>query len=172
MRKAVKSLCSSIPESIAKFLRNIFLAQDLASYCIVHIMMDIRNLIGKPDDLTLKGGRVPFCLVIQYPVSYLLCKVQTGAALFKYFNNPDRLYIMLEAFRTYSSKSPLPRVSKGRMTYIVTKRNCFRQILVHPECLGDGSGILRYFKGVGKSCSVVVTLRRKENLGLILQSPE
>ena len=79
---------------------------------------------------------------------------------------------MLESFRTHSAKSSLPCVSERGMTYIMSKCYCFRKILVQAKRPGYGPGVLRHFKGMCKPGPVVVTLGSKEDLGLVLQSPE
>ena len=64
MRKAVKSLGRGIPEGVAKLLRDIVFTKDLPAYCIIHVMMDICDLIGKSDDLAFKRRRRAFGLVV------------------------------------------------------------------------------------------------------------
>ena len=64
MGETVKSLCGGIPKSIAKLLRDILLAKYLPSYGIIHIVMYIRDLVGKSDDLPFKCGGIALCLVI------------------------------------------------------------------------------------------------------------
>ncbi len=64
------------------------------------------------------------------------------------------------------------RVAEGRMPQVMPKGDGLRQVLIEPQGLGDGPGDLRNLEGVSQAGSVVVSRGRKEDLSLVLQTPE
>lgn len=58
------------------------------------------------------------------------------------------------------------------MPQIMPKSYRFGQIFIQPKRPRDSPGYLSNFKGVGQACSVVIPLRRKENLRFVFQPPE
>lgn len=58
------------------------------------------------------------------------------------------------------------------MAEIVAYGNCFGQILIKPQCTGNGTGDLGNLKGVGKSCAVMIPLGIEKNLGFVFKPAE
>ena len=75
---------------------------------------------------------------------------------------------MPETERAYGVQGPLPRMAEGGMPQIMAHSDRLRQILVEPQRPGDGPGNLGNLKRVGQAGTVMVPLRRQENLGLVL----
>ena len=46
------------------------------------------------------------------------------------------------------------------------------QLLIEPQRLRDGTGILRNLQSMRQPCAVMISLRGKKHLGLILKAPE
>ena len=58
------------------------------------------------------------------------------------------------------------------MAKIMTKGNGLRQVFIEPQRPGDRPGCLRHLQCMRESRPVMISLRKKKNLGFVLQPPE
>ena len=66
----------------------------------------------------------------------------------------------------------LADVTERRMAEVVAEADGLDQVLVQPQCAGDRPRDLGDLERVGQPGAVVVTARRHEHLGLVLEPPE
>jgi len=64
----------------------------------------------------------------------------------------------------------LARMTEGRVSEIVAQGQGLGQILVQPECAGDGAGDLGDLDRMGKAGAVMIALVIDEDLGLVLET--
>jgi hypothetical protein len=105
-------------------------------------------------------------------VAYLTGEVETVSILFQDIHHPQALVDMTETSRRQIVKNPLAGVPEGGMPQIVPKGDGFGQIFVKGQGAGDGARDLGDFQGVSETGSVVIALRREEDLRLVLEPPE
>ena len=138
MDKTVQPGSRCCAKHLTDIPRNIFLCQHPCPYGIVHIMVDIGNLIGKPYDAALQCHRMPFCLMIAYPVPDFKRQIQTLSALFQNIHRPHALFRVVKSVRAHPVERPFSRMSEGRMSqvmpqsyrlgklFVQRKRLCYR----------------------------------------------
>ena len=56
------------------------------------------------------------------------------------------------------------------MPQVVAQGHGLGQVLIQPQCPGDGPGDLAHLKGVGQPGAVMIPLRGEEHLGFLLQA--
>ena len=144
------------------------LGDDPSPYGVVDVVVDISDLIRKADDLSLQGGRVPGCPVVQDAVPDLLCQVQSPSLFLHHLHHPDALLIMGKALRTDLIQYVLSCMAKGRVAQVMAQGNGLRQAFVHLKGPGDGPGDLGDLQSVGEPGPVMVSFRSQEHLGLML----
>src|SRR6266576_7369530 len=64
----------------------------------------------------------------------------------------------------------LARMSKRRMTSIVSKRNCFRQILIQPQRTRDGAADRRHLDRMRQARAQMVAGAVEKNLRLVFKT--
>jgi hypothetical protein len=152
--------------------RYIALDDDSGTQRVVNIVIDIRYSVGKPHDLPFESFRLLPCRVVEYPVAYLVCQVEPSAVVLYAIDDPQALLIMPESVFRNIIERALSRVSKRRMSEVVTERYRFGQIFVEPQSFGNSACYLRYFESMRKTRPIMVALRRQKDLGLILKASE
>ena len=93
--------------------------------------------------------------------------------LFQLIHNNQGLGVMVKTamIRKQPVQGLLTRMPKGRVTKIMSERNCLGQVLVKAQGPGNGSGNTRHLNGVGQAgAEMIVPLARYKYLGLVLQS--
>ena len=103
-------------------------------------------------------------------VSDLPCEIQTFTLFFNDFNHSDALLIVTETAVANAVKCTLTRMAERGMSEVMAERNSFRQCLVKSETNGNCPRNLSDLKGVCQSGSVIIALRRKKNLGFMLET--
>ena len=168
----IQPFSRGLPCRFLNILRNVLFLQDTRPDGIVTVVMDIGDLVGKPDDPPLQRGRIALRLVVADAVSHLKGQIQPLPVLFQHIHGAHALFAVLKSVGTDPVQRALSCMAEGRMSKIMPQSDGFHQILVQPERLCDGSGVLRNFQRMRQSRAVMVALRRQEHLGLILQSAE
>ena len=144
----------------------------LAADRIIHIMVNISDLIRQTHDLAFQSSRHRGGLMIQNTVPYLHCQIDTLPVLLQKVHCSHTLFVMFKPVRTGTVKRPLPRMPERRMSQIMSQRNGLHQILVKLQGLRNRSGRLADFQCMRQARSVVVSFRCQKHLRLILQPPE
>ena len=172
MHEGVQTFLQRVPEKRRQLRRNVALADNLPTDCIVNVMVYIREPVGEPDDITLEGEGMAARLMLADTVNHFPRKIQTGAVLLQNGNHANALLIVGKAKRTDTVERPLPRMPERRVSEVMPKGNGLRKILVQKKCLGDRSRNLRNLQRVCHAGAVMVPLRCQKHLRLILQSTE
>ena len=172
MNKVIQSLSGAAADHFTNFLRDICLRENSSPDGIIHIMMNIGDLIGKSDDLAFQCMRLANGLMVPDTVTHFICQIQSLTVLFQNIHGTDTLLCVLESKRTDSVQSPLSRMSERCMSQIMPQCNCLHQILVQLQSLCYGSGCLGYLQCMRQSGPIVVSLRCQKHLCFILQSAE
>ena len=107
MYKGIQPFSCGLSKKLPETGRNIILCNDPSSLGIVHIMMNIGNLIRKADYLSLQSGRMTAGTVIQDSVSCLPGKIQSVSILLQYFHHADALTVVGKALRMNGIKCGL-----------------------------------------------------------------
>ena len=142
MNKCIEPLSGCITEQHPKRDRNIILRNNPRPLCIIHIMMNIGDLVRKSYYLSFESRRIPTGSVIQDTIPDLPCEIQPFAVLLQYLCNPDALFIVGKAIRIHCIKSPLTCMSKGSMSQVMSKCDRFYKIFIQSQCLRYCSGNL------------------------------
>ena len=172
MNKVIQPLSKRITDHIADALWHIRVRQDPCADRIVHVMVDIRDLIRHPDDLTFQCRWHTARLVITDSITHFICQVQSLSVLFQYLNSTNTLLTMYKSQRTDAVQCSLACMSEWRMPQIMSKRDRLYQIFIQPKCLCNGTCILGNLQRMRHTCTVMVTFRCQEYLCLIFQTPE
>ena len=170
MYKGIQPLSCGITQKHSHGYRDIILCNNSCSLRVVHVMMQIGDLIRKPYHLTFQSRRISAGTVIQDAVNDLPGQVQPFAVLLQNLHHPCALLIVGKAARTDLIQSLFSGVTKRCMSQIMAQRNGLHQILIQSESLGNGTGNLRNLQCMSETVSVMISLRRQKNLSLILQS--
>ena len=176
MNKVIQSLSGAAADHFTDLLRDICLRENSSPDGIIHIMMNIGDLVRKSyylsDDLAFQCMRLANGLMVPDTVTYFIRQIQSLTVLFQNIHGTDTLLCMLESKRTDSVQSPLSRMSERCMSQIMPQCNCLHQILVQLQSLCYGSGCLGYLQCMRQSGPIVVSLRCQKHLCFILQSAE
>ena len=108
--------------------------------------------------------------MIQDTVPHFPGQIQSHTVLLETFHHTHALLIVPEASHILRDpvQCSLPRVTKRRMTQIMSKCDRLRKILIELQRSGDGSCILRNLQRMRHTRPVVVALRCQENLRFLL----
>ena len=169
MYKIVQPLRTAAPGHGADFFRNILLFQDAAPDRVVRIMMNIGDLIRKPDNAPFQRGRHGSRLMIPDAIPYLHGQIDALSVLLQHIHGPHTLFVVPEPIRTCPVQRPLPGMAKGRVPQIVPQSDGLHQIFIELQRLGDRPGRLAHLQRVCQPRPVMVTLRRKKHLCLVFQ---
>ena len=142
MYESIQPFSRGISEKSSHCNRNIIFCDDSRTLSIVHIVMDIGDLVRKTHDLAFQSRRISTGTVIHDPVTDFPGKIQSVPVLLQYFHNPDALFIVGKTPRMYLIQRSFPGMSERRVPQIMSQRNGFHQIFIKPECLGNGTGDL------------------------------
>ena len=148
------------PKRPAKLQRNILLPQDLCADRVINIRIHIGNLIRQAHNLALQRMGNRLGLVIEDTVTHLPCQVQPLSVFLQFLHDAHALLIVFKTAFIDLIQNKFPRMAKRRVSQIMAQRNGLHQILVHPQCLGDGSGILRHLQCVGHAGPIMIPHRR------------
>ena len=69
-------------------------------------------------------------------------------------------------------KHRFAHVSEGGMSKVMPQRDGFREVLVEAQRARYGTRDLRYLKGMGEPCPVVVSLRQQQYLRFVFKPAE
>jgi len=108
--------------------------------------------------------------VLRDAVADLPGEVQAAAVVFQDVDDAQALLAVVEAAWHQRVDDALARVAEWRVAQVVTKGNRFGQLFVQPEHLRDRPGDLRHLERMRQPGPVVISGRREEHLGLVLQS--
>ena len=172
MHVGVQALLHGMPENLCDLFRHIVVRKNASPDRIIHVMVEVCNLIRITDDPSLQCRRPSCRLVVGKAVQDLPCQIQPLPVLLQNLHKPHRLLRMVKALRTQTVQHPLTGMPKRRMSKIMPKRNCLRQVLVEPQRLGDRSRILRDLQRMRHPRPVMIPVRCDEHLRLVLQSSE
>ena len=140
--KGIQALSCGISQKHPKGNGNVILRQDSCPLGIVHIVMNICNLIRQPHNLSFQCNRMTAGTVIGNSVSHLPGEIQPFSVLLQDLNHANTLLKMGKAFWIHLIQRILSCMTKGRMPQIMSKSNGFHQIFIQPQCLGNGTGNL------------------------------
>ena len=169
MNEKIQSLPDRLSRDIRDFLGYLLFGEQPRPHSVIHIVVQIRYFVRKPDDLTLQRRRGTAHLVIEDSVPDLPAQIQSLAVPFQEIYDPEALLIVFEAKGTYTVERPFTAMAEGRVAQIMTQRNGLDKILVEAEGLRDRPGVLGHFQGVGQTGPVMVARRRQKDLCLILE---
>ena len=172
MYKCIQTFSRCIPQQHSKCHRYIVFCNNAGSLRIIHIMMDISKLIRQADHLSFHRRRISTDPVIQDPIPYFPCKIQSFTILLQHLHYPDALSIMCKTSRMDLIQCLLPGMSERSMPQVMPQCDCFHQIFIQAQCLRNRPCNLRYLKRMCKTVSVMVSLWCKKNLCLVLHSPK
>ena len=130
MYKRAQSVVDVMSKDVSIFLWYVALGEESCPHGVIHIMIEVGNLIRKPHHLSLKGAGISAGLMVPYPILYLIGKIQTKSALFYHLKDSYRLFAVHEALPAQPVKHSLSAVSKRRVADIMAQGYGFRQILV------------------------------------------
>ena len=163
-------------------LRHFFRGDQARTNRIVQVVTDIGNHIGESNHLTLESRRQVIRIsakqgaatlgMMKNPVANLPGEVQSGAIVFEVLDDTQTLANMMETVIEEFIQHPLPRVAERSVTKIVPERYRFGKILVELQRSCNCPGDLGNLQGMGQASTVMVSFRREEDLGLVLQTPE
>ena len=168
----VQALFGCIAECHAKCNGNIILGYDARALGIIHIVMNIGNLIGDTNHPSLQRRRRGLQLMIDDAIPHLPGEVQALPAVLQPVHNAQTLFIVPEAARHDGIQRPLTGVPVGCMPEIMTERDGLDKVVVKPECSPDRARDLRDLERMGQARAIMVSLRIQKDLCLILQPPE
>ena len=135
-------------------------------------MMNIGDFVRKTDNLAFQSRRMGTGSMIQNPISCFPRQIQPLPVLLQNLYYPDTLTEMGKSVRIDLIQRALTCMTEGSMSQIMSQRDRLYQILIQPESLCNRSRNLGYFQGMGKTVSVMISLRCQKYLGLIFQPPE
>ena len=152
-------------------------------HAVVDIMVDVRDDVGNPGDLTFNRHRpmIGICAdrdalfafrVLHDPIPDLPREIQTLATLLHDVDDPKALLVVVEATRHEIVQHALTGVAERRVPQVVPERHRLSQLLVQPQHLGDRTGDLGHLEGVRQARPVMVAGWREEDLRLVLQASE
>ena len=75
MDKMIDPFCAVIADHLSDLFRYVLFLQDASPDRIIHIMMNIGDLIGKPHNPAFQRGRISLRLMVQDTVPYFHCQV-------------------------------------------------------------------------------------------------
>ena len=157
-------------QNITDPTRNIDFPHDTGTHCVVNIVVDIGNPVGKTHNTTLQRRCLGALCMTNDAVAHFVCQIESFAVFFNCIHDAQTLLIMMKAEAANRIERTLACVSERRMTQVVTERNRFRQIFVQVEASRNRPRNLRHFKRMRQSGSVMIPFGRKENLCLMFQS--
>jgi len=172
VNKMVQAFSGRLPDDGGDLLRDVLFGQDPGPHRIIHIVVEIGDLVRQADDPALQRGRRPTCLVIQDPVPDLPGQVQPLSVPLQHIHEPQTLDIVGKSKRTHPVQGPLSCVSKGCMSQIMAQRDRFDQIFIQAQGFRNGPRILRYLQRMCHPGPVVISEGSQKNLCLVLQSPK
>ena len=163
-------------EQIDLMGREILGAEDPRAQGVVDVVVDVGDPVDELDDPPLQSRRLARARVVEDAVAHLLGQVEPAPVALQHLDHPQRVLVVLEARAAALAQSRveclLARMPEGRMAEVVPQPDRLGQVLVEPEGAGDGAGDPAGLQRVGQPGSVVVALRRDEDLGLVLEPPE
>ena len=110
--------------------------------------------------------------MVQDAVPDLPGQVQASAVPFQLIHHAKALLVVPEGATEEGRERLLAQVPERGMPQIVAQRDGLGQILVQPQGPGGRPGDLGHLERMGEPDSVVVALRRDEDLGLVLEAAE
>ena len=130
MYESIQPFSRGISEKSSHCNRNVIFCDDSRTLSIVHIVMDIGDLVRKTHNLAFQSRRISTGTVIHDPVTDFPGKIQSVTVLLQYFHNPDALLIVCKATRMYLIQRSLSCMSKRRMPQIMSQSDRFHQIFI------------------------------------------
>jgi hypothetical protein len=105
-------------------------------------------------------------------VAHFPGEVEAAAVVLEQIDDPQALLVVIEAARHQRVDDALAGMTERGVAEIVAERDRFGKLLVQPQHLGDRARDLRDLERVGQSRPVMISGRREEDLGLVLQPAE
>ena len=130
MYESIQPFSRGIAQKSSHCDRNIIFCDDPCPLGIVHIMVDIGDLVRKTYHLSFQCERISAGAVIHDPIADFPGKVQPVSVLLQYFHNPDALLIVCKTTRMYLIQCSLSCMSKRRMSQIMPQSDRFHQIFI------------------------------------------
>jgi len=101
-------------------------------------------------------------------LAYFPRQIQALAIVFKLIHDSEALVVMAETIWVKSAKLILTYMAEGRVPHVVAHGDRLGEVFIQVESPGYSSSNLRDLEGVVKPGHVVVSLRRDEDLRLVL----
>src|SRR6266508_5156625 len=143
---------------------------------VVDVVVDVRDPVDELDDPSLERERVGRPGVVENAVAHLLGEVQSSPLPFQHVYDAKRMLVVEEAkpepFLQCGVEGLLARVAERWVPEVVAEPDRLDEILVEPKRAGDAPRDPRRLERVREPGSVVVALRRDEDLGLVHQPAE
>ena len=130
MYESIQPFSRGIAQKSSHCDRNIIFCDDPCPLGIVHIMVDIGDLVRKTYHLSFQCERISAGAVIHDPVADFPGKVQPVSVLLQYFHDPDALLIVCKATRMYLIQCSLSCMSKRRMPQIMSQSNSLSETFI------------------------------------------
>ena len=150
---------------------------DPGAHGVVDIVIDVGDQIGQPDDLRLEGRRGcddrPETLGVGAdPIDHLEGEVQPSTVELETLDHAHALIDVGEAARQDRVQTFFAGVTERGVAQVVPESDGLGQVFVEAQGARHRPGDLRDLEGVRQPGAVVVTLRREEDLRLVLEPPE
>ena len=97
---------------------------------VVNVMVYVCNAVAPRHDVAFQRLRVAAAGVVEYSVAHFKSKIHALAVVFEIIYHAQRLLVVRKMRKL--RKRPLSRMAVGRMSQIVRKTYCLRQVLVKP----------------------------------------
>ena len=142
---------------------------------VVHVVVDVRDPVSDPYDLTFPGAWIALSCMVTYPISDLKRKVQSVALVLEMVDDAQGVFIVAEGASVSledAGEGFFSSVAEGGVAEIVAEGDRLREVFVEAESTGYGTGYLHHLQGVREACPEVVAVRGDEDLGLVHEPTE
>ena len=130
-------------EHFGIFRRDVLLGQKSRPDRIIHIVVEIGDLVGKPHHTAFECRGMTAGPVVADAVTYLKGKIQPLTVLFQDLHHTDGLFAVDKPRGAEPVQDRLAAVPEGRMPEVMPERDRLRQVLVETKSLCDRPRDLR-----------------------------
>ena len=157
-----------MPELRVNERRQIARLKHTCTQTVVVIVAKVGDAVGNAHNAPFKCLRQVLSRVVDDAVLDLEGQIETRAIALQILDDAQTLLVVREVSDDLRHRR-LARMTKRRMTDVVTERNRLRQIFVEAKSSRDRAGDLRHFQTVRHARTVVIA-RDDVNLRLALQA--